>query len=267
MTLALSRRHTLPDFGRLWTDAPAFMTTATLAALWVIPLLAAMALDDRLFQGENVWVKPVKFHAALTIYLATLAFYARYLPAGWSGGRTWRAFAMAVSFAVLAEMVWIGGAAAADTASHFNTTIPLMMVLYGLMGVFAVLLTSASLVMGVAIWRNPDSGLSPPLHLSVTMGLVLTFGLTVIVAGYMSGHGSHFVGVSTRTLPLMGWSRDAGDLRVAHFLATHALHAVPLVGLVGSRRVVIAAGVGYAALVIATFLQALLGAPFLPLLG
>lgn len=267
MTLALTRPRPLPDLDRLWTDAPAFTATALLAVLGLIPLFAAMSLDTRLFQDENVWIKPIKFHMALAIYLTTLAFFARYMPENTRKSRLWRGFALVVCACVLAEMLWIGGAAAAQTASHFNTANPAMAVIYGLMGLFAVTLTSASLVMGIAVWRNADSGLAAPLHLSIALGLTLTFVLTVVVAGYMSSNGSHFVGTSTREMALMGWSRDAGDLRVPHFLATHALHAVPLIGLVASRAVVLLAAAAYAALVTGTFAQAISGLPFLPWLG
>ena len=72
----------------------------------------------------------------------------------------------------------------------------------------------------------------------------------------------------------MGWSRDAGDLRVAHFLATHALHAIPLAGLIAAAlipkqatRAVWLASTLYALLIAATFTQALQGRPFLPFLG
>ena len=267
MTLSLARPRNLPNLARLWTDAPAFTATALMATFGLIPLYAAMAIDSRLFQGEQVWIKPVKFHVALAIYLISLAFFARFMPAHTRNGRPWRRFSYAVAFAVLAEMVWIGGAASVNTASHFNMDLPFMTVIYGVMGAFAVLLTSASLVMGLSIWRNPASGLAPALHLSVALGLTLTFVLTVGVAGYMSGNNGHFVGTSTRGLGVMGWSRDAGDLRVAHFLATHALHAIPLAGLFASRSVVWASATAYVALVLATFVQALQGQPFLPWLG
>ncbi|NJR13161.1 MAG: hypothetical protein HC779_01130 [Phyllobacteriaceae bacterium] len=141
-------------------------------------------------------------------------------------------------------------------------------------GLLAVLLTLPSLVMGIAIGRNAHTGLGQALRLSIALGLVLTFFATVIVAGYLSSSGGHFVGQSTRQLSLMGWSRDGGDLRVAHFLATHALHALPLAGLATlwmqpryAVAAVIAAATGYAALIAGTFQQALNGLPFLPWLG
>ncbi len=265
MTIAMTAPRSILNLKRMWQDAPAFTGLALFLTLAMVPLLTAMTLDYRLFQGESVWLKPLKFHMALAIYLITLAFYARFMP---PTGQPWRAFVAAVCVAVLAEVAGIGGAAANQTASHFNIASPFTSALYALMGFFAVLLTSASLVMGLSIARNPD--VAPTLRLSLALGLIATFVLTVIVAGTMSSNMSHFVGTSTRSLPLMGWSRDAGDQRVAHFFATHALHAVPLVGLAAARltppqgrTVVITATLAYSAFTLALFAQALAGNPFI----
>ncbi len=275
MTLSLAApRIALPFFSRMASDAPAFTILAILLALGLIPLYAAMALDIRVFQGESPWMKPVKFHFALGLYTLSLAFFARFMPQATRAGRPWRWFAGAVVIAILGEVIWLSSAAMVNTASHFNTDIPIFTAIYGLMGAFAVLLTSASLVMGISVWRNRDTGLTPALHLAVALGLILTFLLTIPVAGYLSSNGGHFVGPSTRTLWVMGWSRDAGDLRVAHFLATHALHFIPVAGLLAvwaapaqALRIVWAAAGLFAALGIFTFVQALQGRPFLPFLG
>ena len=73
----------------------------------------------------------------------------------------------------------------------------------------------------------------------------------------------------------MGWSRTAGDLRVAHFFGTHAMHAVPLAGFLAGRLLAprpalmatwLAAAL-WAAFCVATFAQALAGRPFLAMLG
>ena len=37
-------------------------------------------------------------------------------------------------------------------------------------------------------------------------------------------------------VPLLGWSLAVGDLRPAHFLATHAMQILPLLGLWLTRR-------------------------------
>jgi hypothetical protein len=254
---------------RMWQDAPAFTGLALFISLTAIPLLAAAVIDHRSFLDAPVWQKPLQFHLALTIYILTLAFFARYLPQGMTS-RRWRIYAGIVCFCIVAELVWVGGAASFATASHFNIATPVMGAIYGLMGVFAVILTSASIVMGAAIWRNPNTGLSPALHLSIALGLVLTFILTVIAAGTMSSLPGHHVGlpITHAALPVLGWSREVGDLRVAHFFATHALHVIPLVGLITrARSLVWAAGAAYSGLVAFAMWQAFQGQPFLPWLG
>ncbi len=253
-------------------DAPAFTRLAALTALSALPVLAAMAFDSRDFQGTDIWTKPFKFQTALVLYLATLATYARWLPPGLSTRRWFRVWTAVVCAAVVAELAWIIGAAANGTASHFNTATPALALLYGFMGLAAVTLTTGSLVFGIAIARNPATGLPPAIRLGLSLGLILTFALTVIVAGYMSSTTGHLTGPSTGpTLPVMGWSRTTGDLRVAHFFATHAMHAVPLAALAATTALptraatlaTVAAAVGYTTLVAFTFWQALNGQPFL----
>lgn len=260
---------------RIWTDAPAFAGLALFIALTAIPLLGAALIDPRLFLDAPVWQKPLQFHLALGIYSITLAYFARFLPAGMAS-RPWRIYAGVVCFCILAELVWVGGAASYATASHFNVDDVVMGTIYGFMGVFAVILTSASAIMGVAIWRNPDTGLAPALHLSIAIGLILTFVLTLIAAGTLSSMPGHHIGtpVTKAALPILGWSREVGDLRVGHFFATHALHVIPVVGLVATRYMpafarplVLAASAAFCALVAFTMWQAFQGQPFLSWLG
>lgn len=243
---------------RIRNAAPQLTAITLLIALALLPILAAMALDARSFQGDSLWLKPLKFHVALTIYTGSLAVYALALPPGTLNSRRWRIYQSVVIAAIVAELVWIGGAAALGTGSHFNLTIP---GLYPAMGLAAVILTSLSLTMGVAFWKTRTS----TLHLGLAVGLILTFVLTLAIAGTMSNGTGHHIGtpVTGLRVPVMGWSREVGDLRVAHFLATHAMHAVPLAALTGSRTAVWATAAVYAALTLGTFAQALLGLPLI----
>jgi hypothetical protein len=260
---------------RMWHDAPAFTGLALFIALTALPLLAAAMIDPRSFLGAPVWQKPLQFHLALSIYAITLAFFARFLPQGMQS-RRWRIYAGVVCFCILAELVWVGGAASYATASHFNVDDIVMGTIYGFMGVFAVILTSASGVMGLAIWRNPNTGLPPALHLSVALGLILTCILTVIAAGTMSSMPGHLIGtpVTGARLPVLGWSREVGDLRVAHFFATHAMHAIPIAGLLATRLtpttgrlIILTTSAAFSILVAFAMWQAFQGQPFLPWLG
>lgn len=271
MTYALFAPHTSqPNFRRMWSDAPAFTVLALLLTLSMAPTLLAMALDTRLFQNENIWLKPLKFQLALAIYLISLAYFARYMPAPMTT-RRWRIYTGTVCTAIIAEILWVAGAATFGTASHFNTATPIMAALYALMGVAAVTLTSPSLIMGIAIWRSKTTALPPALHLSVALGLILTFALTLVAAGTMASGTGHLIGTTTTgtTLPIFGWSREVGDLRAAHFFATHALHAVPIAGLIATRLLppnaattaVWAAAAAYTAFIAALMIQALAGHP------
>jgi hypothetical protein len=227
-------------------------------ALAALPLMAAYGLDDRVFQSDSIWLKPLKFHLALAVYTGTMVLYAMLLPEGTFTSRRWRVYIGVVTFAILAELVWIGTAAALGTGSHFNV-IGIWGVIYPLMGAAAVVLTSLSLAMGVAFWRHR----ADPLMLSVAVGLILTFVLTVPIASTMSSGTGHLVGtpVTGARFPLMGWSMEVGDLRLAHFLATHAMHFVPLAGLTGSRSTVWAAAAGFTAVTLWCFARALQGLP------
>ncbi|WP_137113003.1 hypothetical protein [Rhodobacter sp. SY28-1] len=234
------------------------MRLTLFVALAALPLMAAYGLDDRLFQGDSIWLKPLKFHLALTVYTGTLAFYGMLLPEGTFSSPRWRVYLGVVTTAILAELVWIGAAAALGTASHFNQS-GLWGVIYPIMGAAAVILTSLSLSMGVVFWRHR----ADVLMLSVAVGLILTFVLTVPIAATMSNGTGHLVGtpVTGARFPLMGWSTEVGDLRLSHFLATHAMHFVPLAGLTGSRGAVWGAAAGFTALTLWCFARALMGLP------
>jgi hypothetical protein len=276
--LGKHQRSAGPSFvAELFAREPLYAGAAFCLAALIAPTLLAMALDERTLFDVNVWLKPLRFEIALTVYLATLAWFAGWLPERVIATHWYRSYATCVVFAAAAEMVWIGGAAAFGTTSHFNESSPMLAWTYRLMGVLAVLLTSSALVYGILILRHRNSRLDPAFRLSVGLGLVLTFLLTVAIAGYMANSGGHFVG-SRSTIapgaPLMGWARDRGDLRVAHFFATHAMHFVPVFGFVVSlflsasaaRRAVIAFSAAFVAFVSYTFGEALMGRPFLAVL-
>ena len=255
---------------------PVFGAVGLIMLAMMVPTLFAAIVDDRTFQGVNVWIKPLKFQFALAVWFLTLAFFARWLPDGTRERRWYRVFVGAVVVANFVEIAWIGGAAALATASHFNQT-PLGAVIYPLMGAAAVLITSTSAVYAWQIARNDAPRLPAAFRESLVAGLALTLPLTLLSAGVMSALGSHWVGGAASDaggLPLMGWARDGGDLRVAHFFATHAMHFIPAFGVVSvwlfgadDRRPVRAFAALFAALVLFTFAQALAGYPFLAQVG
>lgn len=274
MTLfATNDPKTVSFFQNLRIEDRAFAASGALLFLSLAPTLAAAYLDTRLFQEDNIWLKPIKFQIALTIYLISLAFFSRWLPAGLIDRRLMKAFQTVVILCIAGEMLWIGGAAFLGTASHFNLNSPLSQSLYGVMGLFAVTLTSASFVWGVGIARNPATGLPPALHWGIALGLILTFPLTLMTAGTMASFPGHLVGeaITGERLWLLGWSREVGDLRASHFLATHAMHVIPVAALAVHQFLprrwavpaVWAASAGYSALTLWAFITALRGLPLI----
>ena len=258
---------------QLRRDEPLFAIVGLLLALITPLFLLAGQFDDRLHLGIDNWDKPAKFAVALSIYLLTLAFFAHYLPASFRLKTGYKIYSASVVFAIIAEIIWIGGAAAFGTSSHFNTEIPALAAIYPVMGAFATLLTSASAVYAYQIHRNKTTELPPVIKSALVAGLGLTLPLTLMTAGTMSGLNSHAVGgtgLDINSVTLIGWLRDAGDLRVGHFFATHALHGIPIAGLAsyfifGANKiwpVLVFSGL-YAAFVVFTFVQALQGVPFL----
>src|SRR5690606_5801344 len=123
------------------------------------------------------------------------------------------------------------------------------------------------------IARDRTMPIAPALRWGIVAGAVIAFVATLITAGYMSMNGGHWVGgiaSDANGLPLFGWSRTGGDLRVAHFFALHAQQAMPALGLIAvalgrpsSRGAIAAGAVAYLGLIAFTFVQALRGVPFL----
>jgi hypothetical protein len=255
---------------------PTYSAFGLFMGLSLLLTLPAYGLEDRLFQGANVWGKTIKFQLALSVYFLSLAFFAQWAPASLLNNPRYRIYAVVVCGVTLAEILWIGGASAHGIASHYNRDSLIMAVIYPLMGIFATILTSASFVLGRAIWKDQDSRLDPSMRMAIGGSLMLTCVLTLITAGTLSAFPGHHIGtpLTGARVPLVGWSREVGDLRVAHFFATHALHVLPCFGVLvlGLKRtrlrqlLVLGAGAVYTGFVMVLFVQALRGLPVLPAL-
>lgn len=282
MTAFAAAERAVPDFGfrhpltSLHGAEPAFFALAVALLFAMAPTSFAAWVDGRAFLDIDVWIKPLKFEVALVVYLLTLALFARWLPGGTVDRPWYRAYRFAVIAAIVAEMIWIGGAAMLGIASHFNRS-PIGIVIYSAMGFGAVLLTTPTAVYAWLIAKNPATGLTPALKSSIVIGLALVLPLTLATAGTMSALGAHAVGgagTDAGGLTLMGWARDGGDLRVAHFFATHAMHLIPAFGLLSAalfgatnRLPVRLFAIVFVGFVAWTFAEALAGRPFLPGLG
>jgi hypothetical protein len=283
VTPSAYRTTSMPGHAMLSTalhSGTAITAPRTLWALtgFAIALLAgfaaAGAIDVRTFQDANVWLKPAKFALSFVMLFATLALVVERLSAAVREGRTMRIALRAMTLSFWAEMAYIGIQAGRAQASHFNVGSPMAALLYGLMGAGAVTLVVGIGVIGLLAWRDRHADLGPALRRGVLLGFALSAVATLITAGVLSSHSGHFVGTPSEgaaVIPLLGWSGEVGDLRPAHFLALHAMQALPLLGLWLDRRgrgatsALTAAAVFYSALTAAVFAQALMGMPLVRL--
>lgn len=243
----------------------------------MIPSLVALGIDGRTLNGISVWSKPLKFQTSLALMLATLLLLLPSIDAKTRAGLGVRLAALTAAVTATAEIIYITLQAARGRASHFNTETAFEAHAYTIMGAGAALLVLSSLVVGVYLLRRPATGASKGLQLGGGWGLILGSVLTLLTAfvlgsGQIAGPGHWVGGVRTDIggLPLFGWSRTGGDLRVPHFFATHIMQALPLAGLLLHRFApthvragLIAAALLSVAVVGGTFLQAVAGRPFI----
>ena len=167
------------------------------------------------------------------------------------------------------EVAYITVQAALGQASHFNTGTPFHAAMYSLMFFGAVGLVGVCAWMGLLVFLRHRT--QDVYAFAVALGL----GLTCLLGGgfgiYLGGQEDHWVGGSQTDadgLWLLNWSRDGGDLRVAHFFGIHAMQVLPLLGY-GLRNmrqgvsIVTLIAVCYTAFSLGTLFQATRGIPLL----
>jgi hypothetical protein len=263
--------------------------------------VAAMALvgivvDPRVITGAPAWLKPFKFAVSTAVYSLTVAWMFGWLME-WPRAR--RAVGWTTATVFVLEVAIIAAQAGRGTTSHFNISTPLNATLFGVMGAAILIQTVVSVTVVVMLWRTEFAQRS--------LGWALRWGMTLTVAGALTGplmtrptaaqiaaaraeghmttSGAHTVGGvdGGPGVPVTGWSRAHGDVRVPHFVGLHAVQILALVGIAVGRwrraeavrvRTVHAAAASYAALFVLLLWQALRGqsvvspdAPALTVLG
>lgn len=245
------------------------LATLTLGAV----AMALQIVDPRtLASGVNIWVKPAKFFISVSVFALTAAWFMGYVRPDRRASGLMRATAIALVASGTFELAYIVFQAGRGLESHFNVGTPFHAIMYALMGVGAVILTATTIPLAWEIARRPAPGLQRSFVAAVAIGLVLTFALGGMLGGYMSSQAGHAVGQAGGGVPLFGWNRLGGDLRVAHFLGIHAEQAIPLfaaavAGASANIRwlAVLGGSAAYAALTLGTFFQAVAGRALLPL--
>lgn len=220
-------------------------------------------VDDRQLAGINIWVKPMKFAISIALYTATFGWIYHHATAS-TGAKA--AVSGVIAGTLVYETVCIFGQAARGVGSHFNVATALDGFVFGSMGVMIVINMLAALAAAWHFWQtSPTLGLTPAYLWGIRLG-ILIFVLAGFEGGLMGSRLQHAVGVRDGGpgLPLVNWSTEGGDLRVAHFVGMHALQALPLLGYwLGSVAAVWGAAVGWAGLTAWLLIRALGGRPLI----
>ena len=217
--------------------------------------------------GINSMIKPIKFALSTWIYAWSMAYLLFYVEK--------QQKVRQYTYLAVATMLYENGVitiqAFRGKLSHFNQTEIVGGILYALMGIMIVWLTTATLVLTIRFIRQKSYIISDSFALSIQIGLVM-FVIFSFFGGYMSGINSHNVGgeIGAEGLPLLNWSTLFGDLRVAHFFGVHSLQLIPIIGYFVSQSIenqkkaksrVWIFSVLYFLFVVFTMVQALAGKP------
>jgi hypothetical protein len=246
------------------------------ALLLVIPIFAALAMFlPAGAAAVNPWIKPIKFSMSFSTFASTISLLllALRIPK-WQLTLVRRAIAASVALEILslAAQAW-------RSAYHLSGQ--------SLLGTSLAQVTNSMVMVNTAIvcWmlalfcanRVQTDRIDWPMVSAIRYSIMIFLAGNAI-GGYMLARGSHTVGAvdGGAGLPFVNWSVIGGDLRIAHFIAIHAIQIVPLFAYilaqmspvlpVKHRRIAagaLALAVSFA--VGATFVQAALGHPLLSL--
>ena len=247
------------------------------ALLLAVPVFAALAMFVPATVGTavvNPWIKPIKFSMSFSTFASTISLLlmALQIPR-WQLTLVRRAIATSVGLEILslAAQAWrsayqLSGHSLLDT-SLAQMTNSMVMVNTGIVCWMLVLFCAN---------RVRTDLIDRPMVSAIRYSMVIFLAGNAI-GGYMLARGSHTVGVADGGpgLPFVNWSVIAGDLRIAHFIAIHAIQIVPLFAYILSqmapippvkyRRMAVGAlAIAVSVAVGATFIQAALGRPLIP---
>ena len=211
--------------------------------------LGGLFLDPRTILGVPAWLKPLKFFLSAGLYAWTLDRLLTFVEPVKA-----RLLERVNASCLGLELVLITLQAARGTTSHFNQSTLLDGLIFSLMGLGIAVVWLASLAL--ASWARPSE---PALRSAVRWGIGVSF-LGMAVGWLMVALHGHTVGAPDGGpgLPLVNWSLEHGDLRVAHFVGLHALQVTLLVALFAPRAVTVAGKACLGLLVLLT-VQALRG--------
>jgi hypothetical protein len=266
-----------------WSISPALTILAVLAVATLALSIVGHLVDDRLLLGVSVWNKPAKFAISFCLWAPTMVGIYSLVHRGW----LLRGCLEILGWSMILELILITMQAGRGVPSHYNYETAFDGAVFTAMAAGVGTMTVVAIVAGAFLARaqlgSTALGLSVKIAVPVmTSGAVLGYIMTSPREGQIESGGNtfggHTIGASDGGpgVPLLGWSTEFGDLRVAHFVGLHALQALPLIALLlergvragrlrlsqaEQRSVVVLGAIAYVGLIGVTLWQALRGQP------
>lgn len=211
--------------------------------------------------GINAWIKPMKFFLSVWIFSWTMGwilFELQHPNAVYS-------YSIMVVVVMVIELGIISWQAANGRLSHFNITNSFYGLLFTIMGIAISLLTVWTFIIGLGFFRLSTNDIEAGYLWGIRLGIIF-FVIFSLEGGMMAAKLSHTIGAADGGpgLPGINWSRQHGDLRVAHFFGIHSLQLLPSLGYYvtrSSKEMIIVSAV-YFMILIFLLAQALRGLPF-----
>ncbi len=207
-----------------YENQKSLMIAGAVSLLCCLILAVVSLVDSTEILGINRWIKPMKFFTSIAIYVWTVAVYLYYLKGYEKSSRliSWGVILIfSVEMFIVVMQAWRG------TTSHFNVKTAFDGMMFSIMGL-AILFNTILAVYLLFLYFKAEIDLPKSIVWGMRLGLIL-FLASSFEGAYMSAQIGHTVGAADggAGLPVVNWSTQNGDLRVAHFFGMHAFQAVP----------------------------------------
>lgn len=238
-----------------------FYTGAVYAVMALVCIVLVYVTNTQVL-GISAFIKPMKFYISSVIYTFTMAWILYYL----NDSKLVAVFSWTLVVTLTFENIYISYKAFIGQQSHFNISTSFNSAMFSLMAVAITIITLFTAFIAVVFFTKDFPALSNSYVWGIRLGLVLF--VVFAFEGFMMGAKlSHTVGAPDggAGLPVTNWSKQNGDLRIAHFLGMHALQILPLIGyyLTNNAKITISMGVLYFLVTTAILIQALNGKPLI----
>jgi hypothetical protein len=183
--------------------------------------------DDTKILGVSRWIKPMKFYISVGILVWTMNWLMYYL----NNQKKVRSYSWLIAISMFFENGLVLMQSIRGTTSHFNVKDQFNGMIFSLMGILILIFTITCIFITIRFFQQKEFNIPAAYVWGIRLGLVF-FILFSSEGGVMVALLKHTVGGAdgSEGLPIFNWSKQHGDLRIAHFIGIHALQLLPLTG-------------------------------------